>query len=411
MRMQPLTRVVVAMVTAGMLLSSAPPSSAEPDETEGLCAWSRQGQVIWPETRSIFWMTPLYLVPGMELVVRGTYPDVRYTSLKTYNGRKIVESLSDEQITAEKGSKNPFLEPRARKDGKPGTYTVKVRPDASAEEGDNLLAGFLEGADRGWMFLNYRIYVPDDPGTVTGGPLPDVTIRMFGGLLRWTLPECPGAVPESYPAFASGDVPGADLPPGSEPATSTVASGALGPSEVTPIVFDRNHTTLWDNPDDAYLVGTADARPGQVAVVRAKAPEFPDKREGELVTDDNDVRYWSLCVHLRDQAKSTADCSADFETALDDSGYYTFVISMPEDRPTNAGPAQDVTWMHWGQPTVGVALTLRNILPDPGFDEAIQKVLEPGTAAAVMGEYYPVAGMCPRAVYEAGGPEACLPPA
>jgi hypothetical protein len=357
--------------------------------------------VIWPETNAIFWTTPIVLVPGMEVEVRGTYPEGRYTSVKTYQGSQIVDSLNDQQIAPDEGSTNPFVDPEAPEDPEQRRYTVSVRSGVPVEAGDNVLAGLSGGATSGLTFLNYRVYVADDPSDMAGGPLPEVWITMFGGRIERRLPQCPQAAQHQAPS--------------EEPNPPTAGLDAPAPaaaeSSVTPITFARNEAThLFPNPDDAYLVGVAHAEPGQVAVVRAKAPAFPDTRNGAHVTDPQEVRYWSMCVHMLRPPLPTADCAGDFETTVDADGYYTYVVSMPGDRPMGADEAHGITWLPWGEPMVNVALTLRNLLPDEDFGHAVQSIVEPGTEQAVMGEYYPIGGMCPVEVFEAGGADACLPP-
>ena len=391
--------LLVATVPAGCTASgsSGPSGGAQ-------CAWGfvmdPGNNVIWPETNAIFWTTPIVLLPGMEVEVRGTYPEGRYTSVKTYQGSQIVDSLNDQQIAPDEGSANPFVEPEAPDDPARRRYTVSVRPGAPVEDGDNVLAGLSGGATSGLSFLNYRVYVSDDPADMAGGPLPEVWITMFDGRIEHRLPQCPQAEPHRPPS--DEPVPSAGL--------DARASAAEGGS-VTPITFTRNNAThLFPNPDDAYLVGVAHAEPGQVAVVRAKAPMFPDTRAGAHVTDPQEVRYWSMCVHMLRPPLPTADCAGDFETTIDAEGYYTYVVSMPGDRPVGADEAHGITWLPWGEPRVDVALTLRNLLPAEDFAHAVQNVVEPGAEQAVMGEYYPVGAMCPVEVFEAGGVEACLPP-
>ncbi len=378
----------------------------------GQCAWGfvmdPDNNVIWPETNAIFWTTPVVLLPGMEIIVRGVYPEGRYMSVKTYNGTAIVDSVYDQQIAPDEGSSNPFTDPDAPVDPEVREYTVEVRSGDPVEPGDNVLAGLPAGATSGLTFLNYRVYVSDDPADLAGGALPEITLSYLGGRVKKTLPQCPQALQSALPAPA--DAP--ETPPPTTTASVIGERAAALPEDesVTPIAFTRNSAThLWPNPDDAYLVGKVTAEPGRIAVVRAKAPLFPDTRAGAHVTDPHDVRYWSMCVHMLRPPLPTSDCAGDFETVLDGSGYYTYVISMPGDRPAGAEEANGVTWLPWGEPDVDVALTLRNILPDAGFHQAIQDVTETGTEAAVMGEYYPIGGTCTKAIYEAGGPEACLP--
>lgn len=374
------------------------------------CAWGfvmdPDNNVIWPETNAIFWTTPIVMLPGMEVEVRGVYPEGRYMSVKTYEGSQIVDSLNDQQIAPDAGSSNPFVDPAAPADPANRHYTVRVRPGVAMEEGDNDLASLSGGNTSGLTLLNYRVYVSDDPSDMAGGPLPEVWIKMFGGRVERRLPQCPQA---TQSAMATQNLTAPQGLAASSRLDQAPTTDAVG-GAVTPITFTKNEAThLFPNPDDAYMVGVTKFEPGHVAVVRAKAPEFPDTRGGAHVTDPHDVRYWSMCVHMLRPPLPTADCAGDFETTVDADGYYTYVVSLPGDRPEGADEAHGVTWLPWGEPRVDVALTLRNLLPAEHFDSAIQDVVETGTEQAVMGEYYPIGGVCAREDFEAGGPAACLP--
>lgn len=404
----------LSALVAFLVMSVVPACSASPaqaGDSGGECAWgfvmSPTFNVIWPETSAIFWTTLVPILPGMRIEVAGSFPESRYMSVKTYSGNAILDSLADNMIAPDEGSSNPFVDREAPTDPEQRRYTVSIQPGVQVEDGDNELAAVVDGGTAGLAIVNYRVYLPDDPEDFTGGVgLPELKISYFGGRVQKTLPPCPQALP------------GPDAAPSPEALEASenlarladILAQGSGSQEgtSTPIVFTRNEASqFWPNPDDAYLVGPAKAESGRVAVVRAKAASFPDTRGGAHVTDPHDLRYWSMCVHMLRFPLPTADCAADFETVLDQDGYYTYVVSMPYDRPSNAVPEQGVTWLPWGEPFTDVALTLRNMLPDEGFPHSIQDT-EPGTEASVMGEYYPVGAMCSRQTFEAGGADACL---
>lgn len=379
----------------------------------GGCAWGfvmdPANNVIWPETNAMFWATPYVLFPGSELVVTGSFPESRYMSIKTYGFTTVVDSLNDQQIRPDEGSENPFVVRDVPEDPEARRYTVRIRPGISVPGGegeiDNDLAAFANSGTIGVGFLSYRVYVPDDPSDWTGGAgLPDVTLSMFDGRIERRLPTCGRALSGSTRDGNAGSAVSEGLMLPLPETQQAVEEGG-----VTPIEFRRNEAThIFPNPDDAYLVGVAQFAPGKVAVVHAKGPEFPDTRAGAHVTDPHDVRYWSLCVHMLTWPLPTSDCAGDFETALDEGGWYTYVISLPP-APANADAEHGITWLPWGRPGVDNALTLRNMLPDDTFAHAIQDARQ-GTEAEVMGEYYPLGGMCDREVFETEGPDACLPP-
>jgi hypothetical protein len=141
------------------------------------------------------------------------------------------------------------------------------------------------------------------------------------------------------------------------------------------------------------------------------------------VTAPQDLRYWSLCNNTNVFPFPVVGCKADFETALDGQGFYTYVVATPEDLPANAATDPTVTVLPWGSKLVENALLLRNMLPSPTFHQATQDVkatpncssptVPPAQAAVcaqeVMGAYYPSAFYCETQMYEAQGWQGCLP--
>jgi hypothetical protein len=125
------------------------------------------------------------------------------------------------------------------------------------------------------------------------------------------------------------------------------------------------------------------------------------------------VRYWSLCnygaIANPPLLPVNAPCLFDEEIPTDRSGFYTIVVSLPEDRPVNATVQCGVAWMDWG--TAGDGLTrprlidlmMRNQLCDPAFAQCADKVLVPDTEARVMGDYLPAGTYTSRSGFEALG--------
>ena len=48
------------------------------------------------------------------------------------------------------------------------------------------------------------------------------------------------------------------------------------------------------------------------------------------------------------KTREVADGVFDMMVPLDKEGYYTIVVSLPEDRPKNATAENGVTWINWG---------------------------------------------------------------
>jgi hypothetical protein len=127
-------------------------------------------------------------------------------------------------------------------------------------------------------------------------------------------------------------------------------------------------------------------------------------------------------------------CSADYQVELDDSGYYTFVVSEPDQKtPLNRTPQppswlpSGVNWLPWGSKIYPNILIIRNMLPGSGFSNSVQASIPQCTvnnqpnvtpkredveaggqcAHGVMGDYYPEAAYCYQQTFLNGGWEAC----
>jgi hypothetical protein len=88
------------------------------------------------------------------------------------------------------------------------------------------------------------------------------------------------------------------------------------------------------------------------------------------------------------QSQRFIACRTDDQTTVGRDGFANYVVSTPSERPANARAACGVTWIPWG-PQAGGVLIYRNMLPNPTFAQAIQRVPEQGKERAVMGDYFP----------------------
>ena len=180
------------------------------------------------------------------------------------------------------------------------------------------------------------------------------------------------------------------------------------------------------NADSAYLV--ANVTPptnGDVLVIRGKAPTTaPGSHPAPWPARGEDMRYYSICAYVDEQpfpvvantlpsGKADYGCRDDSRTRLDRRGYYTYVVGTESQRAALRG-LRGVTFLPFSaaQPAAPESLMLRDMVVAPAFTQAIQDVpgdASPATAAAVMGPYYPQAGLCPVATLASQGPDACLP--
>jgi hypothetical protein len=105
------------------------------------------------------------------------------------------------------------------------------------------------------------------------------------------------------------------------------------------------------------------------------------------------------------------DPDADEEIPTDGQGFYNIVVSLPEDRPSNAIARCGTAWMDWTLKGDGVpggherliALVLRNQLSAPSFAQGIDTVLTPGTEKQLMGDYLPDGTYTTKAQFESRG--------
>lgn len=408
-----LTTVLVGVLAAAHAL--AMPTVTAAQQPVGSCAWQFRSDatvldIAFPDAAATYWVLPYALTPGDSIELHGTYPAARYFSLNTYGTNfDTVDTLRDAQIAPDPGSGNPFadaaaeaLPPSARR----WSATVVTGP---ADPARNEIAALPAGSPTAPVgFLIIRVYVPDDPASASGGvPLPDVTLHQGGRAVP--VPTCTA---EFDPAdYGSGPVERA-AEAAVDRIVESAASGAF-PGDVPETTFVSPATTsgLFPNGDNKYIGTVLTYQPGRIAVVRGKAPTFPDTRAGEPVTTPGrQVRYWSMCQNDQVTPYPVVACAADFETAVDAEGWFTYVVAAPEDVPARATADPTVTVLPWGSTEVPKkTLLYRNMLPSDEFLPQSVQSAQGGDPAATMGPYYPRGAYCETSTFEAGGVAACLP--
>jgi len=391
------------------------------------CSWPFQTtpdslNVMYPDANAIYWTTPYVLLPSSRIEVKGDFFPARFLSINTYN--TLGESLSstyDIQFILDRGSQNPFLDPSA----KGGSFHATIVPSPVAgtsaptpPAGSDILYGphvNQYGFSQGYVVI--RAYIPN--GQVSRSELPKLTISLAGHTLA-TVSPC--TKPSSslrlllYNAlirYWDGQInpPGASEPDQLmfRPPLASQAGGAF------------------PNDYNKYVVTGMTYQKGVIAVVRglgATVPRFGRNDYPRL--RGQELRYWSLCNydHIFPfpvvEQSGQPSCAADDQTALDSSGYYTYVVAAPADIPTNARTDKTVTILPWGRTRFEKALIFRNMLPDSSFTMTAQtaniKCADPkqsieqnaACTANVMGPYYPEATYCQKTVYEQGGWQACF---
>lgn len=396
------------------------------------CAWQFQwtptglGNWLFPDTGNRWWYMPID--PQWENVtISGEYPKARFFSFAVYDNAPVSTALADHlfdaQIVPDPGSENPFETPDSGSNSRdrPHNYTMTVTRKDS--KGDNSLRLH---ADTGWLI--YRLYLPNaGEGSMGGTPLPSISVTDASGQTT-PLPGCPftnrqselaALQPQFIPALL-------ESPPPTPPVPDRVW---FGPIPAPPV-------RLLPNPDNKYLMSffMSSYDPARIIVIRGKMPGFPDTYNGSPVSkpapglDSVQLRYWSMCLGNLVSPLPIEGCAVDATTPLDETGFYTIVISNDVLRP-NWLP-REVAWLPWGdEGMVPKTIFLRNTLPSTNFSQSAQSAIARGCAVnfnfptppaqdeitqagkctqEVMGDYYPVAVWCDRVDFSSGGWRACF---
>ncbi len=424
-------RLLTLACVAGVLASAVHPvSTANADAVPTpACSWGSNADddfinAAYPDTEANYWLAQLMQVPSTRIAIRGAYPEARYFSLHVYDqAQRPIDSLADYEIVPDKGSANPFASSVSSKGA--GTYTVFVEFTAEPQDPapNTIYAGATgEGLPNPTSALIYRTYVPDDPKDGLGGvPLPTISYETADGTEVVGFEDCQvftapsdGTVNQairdsSYP----DDIP--RLPPRPNDEKKPRFNRFYGVDRPVydnvppnPVTGEEPKTQggFLSNEQNAYMTARITRSMGDIVVIRAKAPSFPDTRKGESLRPPSELRYWSMCQNHTLSQRVVA-CAADFQTEVGRDGYFTFVISDPADRPSNANAKSEVTWLPWGGPFYEATIIYRHMLPSRGFDEAVQNIPEGEDPTKIMGVYYPRAVYCDKAAFEKSGWRGC----
>jgi hypothetical protein len=354
-------------------------------------------------------LSALPIPRGGHIEIAGQFPHARYTSLITYNAQtQAIDGIHDTQIEPDPGSSNPFL-PGASRTVTRRSYTVRIvnaRIPVAGRAQNTLYTENADGSksskDESLAIFILRIYVPDLGDDIDGGvPLPRVSVVTSGGK-RTTVADCPDVIPDTganETLAASGTAtPLPSLPVSASLVWRKYTNLATHDAAIygagTPIpaaVMPRTDQVVgsggfWENIDNKYIYAQMYQTLGQVLVLHAKAPTTPHTFAGERQMGTGQLRYWSVCAE-NPQTTQFFGCAHDEQIPLDRHGYYTIVISTAAARPSNATLACGVAWIPAG-PLKRTELLMRNMLPSPGFKQAIQNV-RVGHEQQDMGAYYP----------------------
>ena len=403
-------------VLAALLLPTSPTTAwaatvpSPGGNSVGSCSWQAPSNpdtinLAYPDLDATYWSHTFAPVPGEMLVIKGQYPAARYFSFHVYASNQVtLDSVYDAQIMPDSGSSNPFVAAPVAGSGNTYTEYVQFTPKPSRPAPNTVYVNDIpQGAPTPSATLMYRVYVPTDDSDAAGGPMP-----------RLTLETTSGSVIDSYDACANSgvdtggqvnqEIQDSNYPAG---APTPPIEGATNPPTWSR-AFSSSYYGLDGNSQNAYLTATISRQFGGVVVIHGEAPTFPDTRAGVPAYTPSQLRYWSICENSN--TTRVISCAADYHAAIQD-GYYTYVISDPDARPANATAANGVTWLPWGGVFPNGTLIYRNMLPSPGFTNAVQDVTQTGVDSnplTAMGPYFPQTAYCSTATFEVAGWQGCL---
>ena len=164
------------------------------------------------------------------------------------------------------------------------------------------------------------------------------------------------------------------------------------------------------------MTGAFSTRFGKVLVIKGSMPTTPKTWLGNRRAKEAQLVEWDMCTLESVATTKTHRCLFDEQVPLKGKKRnYTIVVSKAGDRPWNAKRKCGVAWLAAdpdgdgaGRSDAGLLLT-RNVIPAPGFKQAIQNVTSPYDAAKVMGRFYPRGKYSSKAAFQKQGcPKAGL---
>jgi hypothetical protein len=403
-------RLLLLTLLAALLAPITGPGAAAEEKPQD-CFWTsvfdeENANLFYPDTGVNYYLGRVSLPPGGTLIVRGRYPHARYTSFNVYDETfQPTDALADIDIYPDKGATNPFLVGNRRDRAERG-YTVKVVPYPVPARDRNRARNTVYLGDEGQPRYNasmvLRVYLPDKGRNQFGGVgLPEVAVRMPDGTEIDQPATCTALTQQPSTGVTEADQQGTG------PSIPNYTTAKKHPDwerffNVPRTMLRQFSQTLADgygaesrgglfsDGNNAYVYAFISRSLGRVLVLRGRLPNVPETYGGQRVFTRGQLRYWSMCsVSMQPYGVTdTVGCVNDARLATNRRGWYTLVVSTPEDRPADARRRCGVTWLPWGiRPTAG--LVMRNQLADPDFAHAIQRVRRPGTEREVMGDFLP----------------------
>jgi hypothetical protein len=337
-------------------------------------------------------------------------------------------ALRDQQIAANAGSINPFSQ-GAQRDSENRLFEINI---ATGEAPESPLANTLYDytEDNGQTTLLYRVYVPNEGKSASGGTgLPQAELTLKNGEVLTGQAACDNVqsdqalvsipfVPAATYAHLRKNNPAKETPiwRAAYNVQFNLKCAFLGQCTGEPV----RQVGWFANLDNQYLATYLDRNIKPIGVIRGKIPMTPKTLAGNEVFDESQaqLRYWSMCQNEYYSQKVTA-CLYDEQVTINPDGYFTIVTSLDSDRPENATDNCGIGFLPWPVKGDGFSiipdmldhetdalLIMRNMLPAAGFASAIQNTAVPEDEASIMGEFMPSVQYFTKAEFESLGCDA-----
>lgn len=411
-------------------------SSSQQNYSEVNCFWggpysidNPDSNFAYPDTGATYWHAKYELPEGASLKLSGDFPYARYMSFNSYrDDASPAFALKDQQIIANEGAVNPFIQGAQRNSDGRGYEINLAAGEAPSLPLDNTLYDYAQ--EGGESTLLYRVYVPNKGKSAAGGTgLPKAELTLSTGEVLKGQAACDSLksdtelvnipfIPEATYANLRQFNPAKENPiwRAVYNVTFSLKCAFLGQCDGSP----ERQVGWFANLDNQYVGTYLDRSIKPVAVIRGKIPQVPSTLNGDEVFDDSQaqVRYWSICQNEYYSQKVTA-CLYDEQVTINPDGYFTIVTSLDSDRPENATDECGVGFLPWSAKGDGFSilpgredhendalLLMRNMLPIDGFEQAIQNTSTPGDEEAILGDFLPSIEYFTQEEFEALGCDA-----
>jgi hypothetical protein len=393
-----------------------------------------QNPNLWPDKRPSYAFGEMTIPAGAALTVRGRFSHARFFNFSVYIFERSTfvnaegGSLDGYDLEPDVGSTNPYRV-GADRQAKNRSFALNIAAlDAPANAADHAKNTVYIGKEGKTIFAGFRVYVSDKgydgmgwgpaETPATEGPGVTYDAKLADGRKvseqevnkRFAKPMGSAPPPISTDAWFKL-VNNKNNDPRMTPATApacrdsqfylfrgmkdTIEGAFMKPAERAQIPAPAQ-ADGGANATTAYLVNYTSRKFGPVYVFQAKLPTFPNTWANTKLMPAGEVQYWSVATMGVATTGALWDGVFDMQVPLNKDGYYTIVVSRPEDRPKNATAANGVAWIDWG-PGEGLddprnrkdwgMLMMHYMVPNKDWQYSPLKSKSPSDLAAVMGPY------------------------